>query len=95
MVNIELIDTVKVSECGQQILNEASAYKEIIDNLYNKINNMTSKTFEWVGAGANQYVEKVNNDYKLYCDIHDILTEYGQFLIDVSSNIEDTIKRNT
>lgn len=94
MVNIDLIDTKKMNECGTDILKQVSDYKEIIDNLYNKINNMPNKTFEWVGNGANQYVETINTDYKLYCDINDILTKYGNFLIDSASLLEETINKN-
>lgn len=93
MVNIDLIDTSKLKISGNDILENVKLYKEVIDNFYDKINNMTSNTFEWVGSRANDYVDKVNNDYKFYYDIHDILLSYGQYLIDTGENIENIINK--
>jgi len=92
MVDIDLIDTNKLKDSGNDILENVKLYKEVIDSYFDKINNMTSNTFEWIGNKANDYVEQVNNDYKFYYDIYDILLSYGQYLIDTGENIESIMK---
>lgn len=87
------VDTDIIEQSGIGILGLISDYKEIIDNIYARLNNMTDKTFEWVGISANNYVERFNSDYKLFSDVNDSVVKYGQFLIDYSNGIEEIIKR--
>lgn len=94
MVNIDFIDSTKVNEIGNNILENMSLYDEIVENLYNKINNMNTKTLEWVGNGANKYVETFNNDFKMFTDLSDTLKKYAYFLIDSSALIDETIKKD-
>jgi len=88
------VDTDIIEQSGIGILGLISDYKEIIDNIYARLNNMTDKTFEWVGISANNYVERFNSDYKLFSDVNDSVVKYGQFLIDYSNGIEEIIKED-
>ena len=54
-MNVDYIDTDKLREIGNNILSETNIFKSNIDFLYDRINNINSKTFEWVGNGANNF----------------------------------------
>ena len=87
------VDTEVLEQSGLGILNSISVYKEVINNLYETMNNMVERTHEWVGNGATIYVDKFNEDYKFFSDINDNMVKYGQFLIDYSKELEIIAKR--
>lgn len=92
-MDIEFIDTDKLREIGNNILDEANNYKNSIDFLNNRINNINSKTFEWVGIGSYDFIDKFNFDLKMYNDIYIFIKEYGEFLINCSNIIENYFKK--
>lgn len=92
-MNIEYIDTDRLREIGNNILNDTNVFKTNIDYLYERINNINSKTFEWIGKESNNFIENFNIDYNSYNDIYIFFKEYGEFLIECSNKIEDSIKK--
>lgn len=92
-MNVDYIDTDKLREIGNNILSETNIFKSNIDFLYDRINNINSKTFEWVGNGANNFIEKFNLDFNYYNDIYVFLREYGNYFIEFSNRIDDSIKK--
>lgn len=93
MVNIDLIDTNKICECGNDLLSNVELYQEVIREMYERINNMPSKTGEWVGQGADRFVDKVNQDYKLFTCIGEELKKFSDCLIDFSNDTENITKK--
>ena len=91
-MNIE-IDTDKLREIGNDILNEANNYKTNIDYLKNRINNINPKTCEWIGSSALEFIDKFNIDYNKYNDVYILFKEYGNYLIDCSNKIDNIIKK--
>ena len=87
------VDSNALEKNGLEIIELISTYKETIDELYSMINNMPNKTFEWVGQGSINYVNKFNQEHKYFIDINDLFVKYGQFLIDYSNEIERISKR--
>lgn len=93
MVDIDFIDTVLINECGLELIKQINVYKDTIEHLYNRINNIPTKTHEWIGNSSNLFIEKFNNDYKLFINIYDILMEYSNSLVDLSNMLDDAIKK--
>lgn len=91
-MDIEFIDTANLKELGNSILENANNYKENIDFIHKRINDMNSKTFEWIGKGSLEFINKVNNDCILYNDIYVFFRDYANFLLDCSLKIENVIK---
>ena len=92
-MNIEYIDTEKLKEYGNNILESANNIKNNLDYLHERINNINSKTFEWIGNESNDFIDKFNNDYNNYNDIYLFIKEYGNLLIDCSNKVDDSIKK--
>lgn len=90
-MNIKFIDTDKMYELGNDILDYLKTYKEDIDFLYTRINDIQSKTFEWVGNDLDKFIEKFNSDYKKLLDVYDSLNDFATCLIDSSELIQNTV----
>ena len=93
-MDIELIDLNKIEECGKEILNEELVLSDLFENNYTVVNNMTTKTFEWVGDRANAFVDKYNNDNKSVNDLSEFMFKYGNFLLDSCTSIRNIIDDN-
>lgn len=93
MVNIEYLDTKRINECGLELLEQIEIYKEALDSLYSRINNISTNTFEWVGNGSDLFINKFNDDYKYYTNLYDVLKQYSYCLVDSSSLIESAIEK--
>lgn len=92
-MNLNFIDTIMLDELGNDMLNEINVYKQNIDYLFERINNMSSKTCEWIGIGADSFVENFNLNYVIFIDVYDCLKNFSLSLIDYSNFVDNTIKK--
>ena len=59
-------DTNKMRECGKEIIELSKSAEEIIDEISELLENMPTKTAEWVGPSANTFANIVNSKKKQY-----------------------------
>lgn len=93
MANID-VDTVKIRECGNDILKLVSDLNDNIEELYDRIAKMPTKTFEWVGDSANEFVAIVNVEKTVYVEMKNTLQKYGKYLLDTADILEQTTNKN-
>ena len=70
------VDTIKLAECGKNILSEAGDFNTNINNLYSRLYNVPRVTKEWVGVAANNYASIVLKPSKELKEIYSNLTQY-------------------
>ena len=86
------VDTIKLAECGKNILSEAGDFNTNINNLYSRLYNVPRVTKEWVGVAANNYASIVLKEKKQYITYGDTLKKMGELLIDYALDIEKAVK---
>lgn len=91
MANIK-VDTVKLSECGKDIMNLTGELNEVLFSLFDRINKMPVTTREWTGNAAVDFVSKLNIEKKYYLALKDNIYKYGKILYESASNIEQVCK---
>lgn len=87
------VDTDKVRETGQEIINLGLEYTEIIDTFFNKINGYPNADI-WVGPAAQRYIEHVNTEKSTYDEIGLIIRNYGKTLIENAEEYETFIRES-
>lgn len=92
MAQIE-IDTTKVKECGQNVMELATEIGDDFTQLFDHIKKMPYSTGEWVGPAAEQYANNVGNEKALYMQVKDIIYSMGNFLVDNATEIESKINK--
>lgn len=85
-------DTNKMRECGREIIELSKSAEEIIDEIYELLANMPTKTAEWVGPSANTFANIVNSKKKQYIKLTDKLRLMGTKLIDNANAYDKSIK---
>lgn len=92
MAQIE-IDTTKLKECGQNVMDLAIDIGEDFTQLFDRIKKMPYSTGEWVGPAAERYATNVGNEKALYMQVKDIIYSMGKFLFDNATEIESKINK--
>lgn len=92
-MNIFEVDTIKMRECGQSIIDISNELNELFDGLFSRISNMPIKTFEWVGDSANAFVKTSKIDKIQYLTFDNEIYKLGKFLVDNSYYIEQDISK--
>jgi len=82
------IDTLKLRENGKDFLLNANEFKSKNISIFNKILNMEANG-EWVGSSAKQFVNNTNSDKEQYSKLADALIEYGNFMNNAATKVED------
>lgn len=85
------IDTVKIRNCGNEIIKISVQMNEIINAMFNRINNMPTTTGEWVGPSANEYAQRANLEKRQYTVFANELYAKGKYLIDYANAMEQKI----
>ena len=86
------IDTVKINECGQDLVKLSNEMNMIINQMFTRINNISGSEGIWVGPGAEKFKQYANIDKKQYTTFIDNFYKFGKYLIDYSSSYEQLIK---
>lgn len=90
MENIN-IDTKKIRECGQDIMNLSVELNEIITLLFNHINTLSSKTGEWQGSSATKFIEYAGVDKIQYLKMKEAIYQSGKYLTTYADSMERVI----
>ena len=82
------VDTLKLKECGKDIMNLSTELNEVLLSLYDRLNKMPVSTGEWTGNSAGEYVQKLNIEKKYYLGLKNNIYKYGKLLYDTAYQIE-------
>ena len=86
------VDTVKLKECGKDIMALTTELKEVLFSLYNRIDKMPSTTGEWTGNAAKDFVYRLNIEKKYYLALNNNIYKYGKILYESAYNLEQVTK---
>lgn len=92
MMNLQ-VDTNKLKECGEDILILTKELKEEFEVLFTRISNMNTRTFEWVGKSANEYVRRTNIERIQYNKVVEVLNQYGKVLVSTADSFDTCIRK--
>jgi len=87
------VDTVKLKECGENLLTMNGTFHRDINSLYNRIYNVPITTKEWVGEAANNYANLLMNEKPQYNNYSKVLNMMGNVLINYSNDIEEAVRQ--
>ena len=87
------VDTIKMRECGNDIMQLATEIGQEFSTIFDRINGMNSKTFEWTGKAADAYISRTSKEKLQYFEFKDILYQYGKYLVDSSNDIDSTASK--
>lgn len=87
------VDTVKLRECGKDVLVASDKYIDNVRDLYERMYNVPIKTREWVGVGATNYANYVYKERVQYLNYGNSLKKMGQAMVDYANDIETAISK--
>lgn len=87
------VDTVKLRDCGKDVLVASDKYINNIRDLYERIHDVPTKTREWVGVGATNYANYVYKERVQYLNYGNSLMKMGQAMIDYADDIEKAVAK--
>lgn len=90
MENIN-IDTQKIRECGQDIMNLSVELNEIITVLFDHINTLNNKTGEWQGSSATKFIAAAGVDKIQYLKMKESIYQSGKYLTTYADSMERVI----
>lgn len=88
-------DTLKIKEIGNDIIELSGELNNALESLYSRMENMPTKTKEWIGKSANDYVKILKKEKERYMDFKDTICDYGEYLVDLSTRIDIVNKKNS
>lgn len=83
-----VVDTKKLNESGQDIISLTRELNEEFSALFTRIANMNTRTFEWVGSAAEEFIRRTNIEKVQYTKMVNTLNKYGKTLVDVAQEYE-------
>lgn len=87
MANIN-VDTVKLRECGKDIMSLTSELTELLNSMYSEIEKVA-----WTGYAANEFKKKINIEKVYNIALKDNLYNYGKLLYNAADQIEASINK--
>jgi len=87
MVNIN-VDTVRLRECGKDIMSLTSELNELFILMYNEIDKV-----QWSGIAANEFKRKLGVEKVYNIALKDNLYKYGKLLYDAADQFEVCINK--
>lgn len=88
------VDTVKLRECGNDIIAASSMYDSNINKLFNRMGDVPSKTKEWEGISAIKYANLVVKEKNDYIEFGKGLYDLGNSLVLYADDLEKIIVEN-
>lgn len=85
------IDTIKIRECGKDIIDLSLELNEIITTMFNRIQNIQNTTGEWIGTSASDFINNSNIDKLQYLKMQDAIYKNGKYLMDYADLMERLI----
>ncbi len=95
------INTVKMKECGNDLVKLSFDLKELSDALYDRIKNMSADpdtgkcTGEWQGIAAKNFSKIVFFDKEQIMGVRNTLHLFGDLMVESAENYEARIKELT
>ncbi len=86
------IDTKKVNESGHDLMLLSDELGQLIDELFLRLTCMNTKTFEWVGKAADEYIRNLKNEKTEYVIFKNELHDFGKYLTVVANTYESKIE---
>ena len=87
------IDTVKMRECGNDIMDLSMEIGEEFEAIFNRIIDMPNKTFEWTGSAADAFAMRTKFEKVQYMELKNCLYNYGKYLVDQANYMESNIMK--
>lgn len=87
------IDTKKIKEAGNNIVNLSFELIEILNNFYRRIDEIPIKTREWVGSKAIDYTKLCDIEKEEYMKYINSLKLLGNSLVTYSENLDNIAKK--
>ena len=88
------IDTDKVNTAGKDIMMLSNDLNSAINEMFDRLTLMSTKTREWVGDSTLRYERNAKNEKQEYVTLKDEIYNLGKFLTDVANSYETTVKTN-
>ena len=88
-------DTAKMKDCGNDIIRLANELSEVVEALFNRIEQIPTVTQEWVGAGAQEFARRASIEKRDYLKLRAVLISYGRIMVNVAENYENVVARCT
>lgn len=85
------VDTTKIKDNGLEILGNVEKYKKNINDLFDRISNVPTQTYEWVGKSSNDFVKEVIKEKEDYINFGDGLNNLGTELGKYADSLEKAI----
>jgi len=86
------VDTVKLKECGRDIMTLTTELNDVLFSLFDRINKMPITTGEWTGNAAKEFVYRLNIEKKYYLALNNNIYKYGKILYDGAGDLEQVIQ---
>ena len=86
-VNIE-----KIKESGKDIKELSFEFINLIDDFYNRINLISTKTNEWIGSSSVEFIRWCMLEKSSYIKYGNSLKELGESLVKYSEELVDRKK---
>lgn len=88
-----IVDTKKLNESGQDIISLTRELNEEFDALFSRIANISTRTFEWVGAASEDFIRRTNIEKTQYVKMVSTLNKYGKILIDTANEYDSYVSK--
>lgn len=88
------VDTVKLRECGNDVMQLSAHLNEVLNELYKRIDSMPEKTLEWTGNSAERFVQKLDMEKREYLKLKQIIYEYGKHMVIAADRYENAASKN-
>jgi len=85
------IDTVKMRDCGKDIMNLAESLNGTIEAMFSRISNMQIRS-EWIGDSSGLFTKLAEADKAQYIALKNSLYAYGSYLVDCAEQFEKTAR---
>lgn len=87
------VDTIKMRECGNDIMQISNEIGSELDNLFDRITKMPIKTFEWTGLAAQAFASKAKLEKIQYVELKNSLYQYGKYLVEQANRLDGRISK--
>lgn len=87
------IDTKELNQCGIDIMELSSELNDAFVELFDRLSNINTKTGEWIGNSANEYVKQIKVEKAEYINFKNSIYKYGKTLCEIAAEYEAAIKK--
>lgn len=87
------INSSYIKESGYDMIGLTNEIKEIIDDTFSMIANMSMETGAWQGKAAEEFVLASKIDKSNYIKLNQSINNFGKYLIEYANSMESLISR--